>query len=350
MLKIGFVGAGNMGQMAHLRHYANLSDCRVVALVEPRPELARKVAARYGIERLYSSAIEMLQSEKLDGVVAPQPFDRHGQIITPLYEFGVPILTEKPLASSVQVGEAMIAALAKSNSWHMVGYHKRNDPAVVWSKAEIERVKNTGELGALKYVRITMPPGDWVSGGFDELISSDEILSPDQMIGADAPDETLPSEEFAQYISFVNFYIHQVNLLRHLLGENYRVTHADAAGVLLVAQSASGVTGTIEMSPYQTSRGWDESAFVAFENGYFQIDLPAPLSTVPGKVTASYDGDNARRITPDLAPEGAMRAQAKNFLRAIRGEIAPPCEAHEALEDLKIARNYLNLWKQNKTS
>ena len=104
------------------------------------------------------------------------------------------------------------------------------------------------------------------------------------------------------------------------------------------------------MSPYQTSRGWDESALVAFENGYFQIELPAPLSAVPGKVTAFYDGDNPRRITPDLAPEGAMRAQAKNFLRAIRGEIAPPCEAHEALEDLKIARNYLNLWKQNKTS
>ena len=137
MLKIGFVGAGNMGQMAHLRHYANLPDCRVVALAEPRPELAQKVAARYGIERIYSNAIEMLESEKLDGLVAPQPFDRHGGIITPLYDFGIPILTEKPLASSVQVGEQMIAALEKSKSFHMVGYHKRNDPAVVWAKAEI---------------------------------------------------------------------------------------------------------------------------------------------------------------------------------------------------------------------
>jgi len=349
MLKIGFVGAGNMGQMAHMRHYANLPDCRVVSLAEPRPELAQKVAARYGIERIYANAIEMLEGEKLDGLVAPQPFDRHGGIITPLYDFGIPILTEKPLASSVQVGEQMIAALEKSKSFHMVGYHKRNDPAVVWAKAEIARLQSTPSIGKLRYVRIAMPPGDWVSGGFDELISSDEIIPSDQIISEDAPDGTLNAEEFRQYIAFVNYYIHQVNLLRYLLGENYHVTHADVSGVLLVAQSESGVTGSIEMAAYQTTLGWDESAFIAFEKGYLKIELPAPLSTVPGKVTAMYDGD-ARKLIPDLQPEGAMRAQAKNFLRAIKGEIAPPCEAHEALEDLKIAREYFLLWKQNNNS
>ena len=40
-----------------------------------------------------------------------------------------------------------------------------------------------------------------------------------------------------------------------------------------------------------------------------------------------------------------MRQQAINFVRAIRGEIEPPCQAAEALEDLKIARDYIRLWK-----
>jgi hypothetical protein len=40
-----------------------------------------------------------------------------------------------------------------------------------------------------------------------------------------------------------------------------------------------------------------------------------------------------------------MRAQASNFLKAIRKEAPPPCAAPEALEDLKIAREYLRLWK-----
>ena len=40
-----------------------------------------------------------------------------------------------------------------------------------------------------------------------------------------------------------------------------------------------------------------------------------------------------------------MRRQASNFLRAIRGEAPPPCEAAEALEDLRVAREYLRLWR-----
>jgi hypothetical protein len=39
----------------------------------------------------------------------------------------------------------------------------------------------------------------------------------------------------------------------------------------------------------------------------------------------------------------AMRQQAANFVAAIRGERKPPCEAAEALEDLKIAREYIRL-------
>ena len=42
---------------------------------------------------------------------------------------------------------------------------------------------------------------------------------------------------------------------------------------------------------------------------------------------------------------GAMRQQAINFVRAIRGEIAPLCDASEALEDLRVAREYIRLWK-----
>ena len=33
-----------------------------------------------------------------------------------------------------------------------------------------------------------------------------------------------------------------------------------------------------------------------------------------------------------------------NFIRAIKGEIKPPCDAAEALEDLKVAREYIRLW------
>ena len=50
-------------------------------------------------------------------------------------------------------------------------------------------------------------------------------------------------------------------------------------------------------------------------------------------------------MIPQLPWVGAMRQQASNFLLAIKGEAAPPCEAQEALEDLKIARDYIRQLK-----
>ena len=64
-----------------------------------------------------------------------------------------------------------------------------------------------------------------------------------------------------------NYYIHQVNLLRHLFGESYRVTHADPTGVTMTVQSASGVTGLLEMAPFSLAVEWQETALVCYDKG-----------------------------------------------------------------------------------
>jgi predicted dehydrogenase len=148
------------------------------------------------------------------------------------------------------------------------------------------------------------------------------------------------------YEGFVNYYIHQVNLLRHLLGETYSVAYADPSGVLMAGRSASGVAFAIEMTTYRTTQDWQESALVCFEKGYVKLNLPAPLAAYrAGTVEVLRDpGDTMPEvIAPHLPAVGAMRQQASNFLAAIRGEMAPMCEPAEALEDLKIARDYIRL-------
>src|SRR5262245_37556097 len=107
-----------MGQAAHLRNYATLPDCAVVAIAELRPGLAEAVARKWNIPRVYPNAEALLASESLDGFVASQPFDKHGSIIPPLYRAGVPVFTEKPLASAIEVGERMLTELRRGGSWH----------------------------------------------------------------------------------------------------------------------------------------------------------------------------------------------------------------------------------------
>lgn len=343
-VKIGFVGVGGMGQAAHLRNYVNIPDCEVVAIAEIRKEQGQKVADRYGIPRCYGSHEELLANEKLDGIVASQPFNRHGILIPELLKAGVPIFTEKPLAASPEVGETIAKAVKESGTWQMVGYHKRSDPASMYAKAEIERLKKAGDLGKMKYIRLLMPAGDWIANGFTGLIGSNE---PYPALETDPPASDMDEQTYQQYMGFVNYYIHQVNLLRYFLGEPYKVSYADPSGILFVAHSESGICGTIEMTPYQTTVDWQEHAFICFEKGWIKVELPAPLAVNrPGRVEIYRDPGNGATpelVVPQLPWVHAMMQQAVNFVAAIKGERKPMCDADEALEDLKAAREYIRL-------
>jgi predicted dehydrogenase len=343
-VRIGFVGVGGMGQAAHLQNYVTVDDCEVVAIAEVKSELCEKVAARYGIAKTYTDHVEMLRNEKLDGIVASQPFTRHGTLIPELLTAGVPVFTEKPLAGSIEMGEKILSSLSQSNSWYMVGYHKRSDPAVMYAKNVIDELKASNELGKLTYVRLLMPAGDWVANGFIRNLSSTDANPELQW---DPPATDMDKDTYDKYIGFVNYYIHQVNLMRHLMGEKYEVTFADPTGKLMITKSINGICGSLEMSPYQTTIEWEESALVAFEHGYVKIELPAPLaSNRPGKVTVYKDpGDGVvpMRYEPSLPWVHAMRQQAMNFIAAIKGEMAPLTTASEAMEDLQVARDYIRL-------
>lgn len=343
-IRLAFVGAGQMGQAAHLQNYASLrEECEVVALAESKPKQAAAVAARYGIPRVYAGHLELLAEGGFDAIVAAQPFSRHGVLIPELARAGVPIFTEKPLAGSIAAARRILAALEENHTWLMAGYHKRNDPATIYAKRIIDTWKHGGEFGQLRYIRLAMPPGDWMAAGFNDNIVFDE---PIPALENDPPPADMDEITARRYETFVNYYIHQINLLRHLLGEEYTVSYADPAGILLVAHSASGVPCTIEMATHSTSIEWQEEAFVAFERGHITFRPPAPLArNRPGQVEVYREpqGGPAETIRPTLPWIDAMRNQALNFLQAVRGEQPAACLAPEALQDLLVAREYIHL-------
>ena len=346
-VRIGFVGVGGMGQAAHLRHYAQVPNCEVVALAEVRPELAKKVAAKWGVPKVYTDFEEMLKKEKLDAVVSAQPFTFHGTLMPKILKYKLPLLTEKPIAGSVEMGEAVVKAAKASKAPMMIAYHKRSDPASMAAKKEVERLKKSGELGKLKYVRITMPAGDWIANGFCQNVNSAE---PYPAHAWDPQATDMDKETNDAYISFVNYYIHQVNFMRYILGETWTPTYAAPSGVMLAGESKSGVACTLEMSPYETSYDWQEVIQVCFETGWVRLTLPAPLTTNrAGKLEIFRDpGQGA---TPKIEEwqmpwVGAMWQQARNYVAALQGDKdAACCPAADALEDLRFAREFIKIWK-----
>jgi predicted dehydrogenase len=330
-----------MGQAAHLRNYLTIPDCEVVAIAEVRPELARKVAERYGIARVYADHRELLAKEELDGIVAIQLFSNHAKLVPELLNKGVPVLTEKPLAESLDNGRKILDAVQRTGTPLYVAYNKRSEPAVARGVSQIADWRKTGHVGSMNYVRLTIPPGKWDVQGFALNVSTNESYE-----GSAWP----PGE----YAKFVNYYIHQVNLLRFLLGEDYKVQFADSNGRLLVAQTTSGIVGVIEMAPYNTTLDWQESAFVAFDRGYIKIKLPAPLVLdQAGEVEIFSDpgkGQEPQFVSPVLPAIHSMRAQAINFGQLLKGEAVNSvlCTADEAWRDLEIADQYLKLFDNAK--
>jgi predicted dehydrogenase len=346
-VRVGFIGVGGMGQCAHLRNYASIPECEVVAAAEIREETGRQAARKYGVPSFYTDARDMLGKEDLDALVMSQPFSRHGILLPEILKAGKPVFIEKPLASTIASGEQIVEAEKASGTFIMVGYHKRSDPATMYARAEMDQIEASGELGSKRLVRIEMPGGDWVANGFWDLVDCGDRT---QSLDHEPPAPDMSPESFADYVSFVNFYIHQVNLLRHLLGEPYKVTYADPSGVLFVGESASGVACVIEMAAHGNSGDWQETALVGYQKGSVNITLPAPMAmNRAGTVEILRDPGEGTLPTltrPYLPWEHAMRQQAHNFLAAVRGERPPTCTATEALEDLRVAREYLRLWKK----
>jgi len=339
-VRIGFVGAGFMGQLAHIRSYALLpEECELVALAEPRQRTAELVAARYGIGRVYRDHRELLESETLDGIVAAQKFTHHAGLLPELFPHVPHLFTEKPLALGAAAGDRLAHLASESGCVHMLGYQRRSDPATVEAKRTVDEWKASGDLGALRYLRICYSDGDWTGNAHSRLIDLGE--QPPPFPAEEPPPEFAADAETLWALSTgVDELVHPLNLLRHFLGERYRLVFVHVSGRLYAFDSESGIPITIEVTPYRLTVGFDEELLVAFERGYVRL-RPAPSLAInrPGRLEVYRDGGGGllpERVAPQLPWVDPMQAQAANFLRVCRGEIPPLTDAAEAAEDLHL--------------
>ncbi len=317
-----------MGQVAHLRHYAAIEGCEVVALAESRRETGERVARAYGIPRRYDSGEEMLAAERLDGVVAAQPYRRYALMLPEVLAAVPHVFSEKPLCYGSTSGAELVAAARAAGSVHMIGYHKRCDPGVRAAREQIRAWTASGQLGALRYVRATLSVGDWLERADTKHIDAGDPRPTDQL--EQLPASVPPALE-DRYEDLVNLHVHSFNLIRFLLGEPYSLESVSANGSLYTGESVSGVAVAYEARPYSSAE-WDESVLVTFDRGWVRLTLPPPLAWQSGRIEV-FDGT----LTMPRVEDGpAFRKQAETFVSVCRGEQAPPSDAADALLDLEL--------------
>ncbi len=134
---IASVGAGMMGQLAHIGNYARLRDdgrCTIAGVTDLQRDLAEAVAERYRIPRVYASIDELLADPDVDGVTCIQQWPNNYPLVKQILSAGKSVITEKPMVGRLDEAEELVALAKANNVLYAVGFMKRYDLGVEIAK------------------------------------------------------------------------------------------------------------------------------------------------------------------------------------------------------------------------
>ena len=149
-LRAGVVGFGWAGRQ-HMDAYARHADVDLVAVAGLEDGLRAELGALHGIEPAgqFRGYQEMIDGAGLDVISVATPTGLHAPIAVAALDAGIHVLSEKPLAESVERARAMVAAARANDRVLDVSFNHRRRGDV---KA-LKQLVDDGLLGDLYYAK-----------------------------------------------------------------------------------------------------------------------------------------------------------------------------------------------------
>jgi predicted dehydrogenase len=97
-VRVGVLGAGTWARAAHLPGFARDQRCELVAIADPKKELAEEAARQFGIPHVDDSHEALIAHADLDMVDVCTPSSTHFALSWAALEAGKHVLCEKPVA------------------------------------------------------------------------------------------------------------------------------------------------------------------------------------------------------------------------------------------------------------
>jgi predicted dehydrogenase len=130
LLRVGVLGAGPIAQFAHLEACAKARNAELHAICDAAPDLLARMAATWEPKKAYGDYDAMLADAQVEAVIVATSDAFHVPAAVKALGAGKHVLCEKPIGVSVEEGEALAAAVARSGKVLQVGHMKRFDPAL----------------------------------------------------------------------------------------------------------------------------------------------------------------------------------------------------------------------------
>lgn len=140
-LRVGILGCGVIAE-THLP-YVRKAGGDVVGVADLSLARSNEIADRFGVQRTYPNAEELLEIEKPDVVHVLTPPHTHCAVACEALKRGVHVLVEKPMALTSAEVETMGAAAAESGAKLTVDHNRLFDPPMLAARA----LHESGALG-----------------------------------------------------------------------------------------------------------------------------------------------------------------------------------------------------------
>ncbi len=125
-VRIGVVGIGHLGTY-HLQKYEKIEACTIEGVVDTDPAKVREAAQKHGCEG-FTDHRELFG--RVDAVSIATPTLSHYEIARDFLDAGIDVLVEKPLTSTLEEADDLIARADRHECILQVGFVERFNPAI----------------------------------------------------------------------------------------------------------------------------------------------------------------------------------------------------------------------------
>ncbi|WP_102227127.1 Gfo/Idh/MocA family protein [Acidimangrovimonas sediminis] len=325
-MKIAVIGAGAIG-LTHCTAIHATDGVSLAGISDPS-DAAAEIAARFAT-RHHRDHRALIAAERPDGAVIATPNSWHVPIAVDFLEAGIPVLVEKPVANTSTEALALLETEARTGVPVLVGHHRRHHPFVAKAHALVTQ----GALGRMVMANVSY-----------------NLMKPDSYFEADWRRRPGIGGPF-----LINA-IHEIDLLRHVMGEIVTVQAMAANAVrgfavedtgAVLFRFASGALAALTVSDTASAPwSWDLASgdvprFPRHDVVSHRFSGTEAALTLPRLELWRHDGERSwttpMRAEPvPCTPADPFLRQLGNFTEVIAGRAAPLVSAREGVLDLAV--------------
>lgn len=292
-IRVGVVGVGHLGSI-HARIYSQLEGAQLVAVCDTLPDRARAAARQHRCEAL-TDFRELLK--RVEAVSVAVPTQQHFPVAREFLAHGIHTLVEKPITSTVEEADELLALAAKSGALLQVGHVERFNAA-------LRRVQDS--LREPRFIEV-------------------HRLAPFQPRGTEVG-------------VVLDLMIHDIDLLLGLVRKPVRRVEAVGVKVLTPFEDIANARVTFEngavanLTASRISREGMRKFRIFQTDTYISMDL---LKQAVDIYRHKNGGISHERLA--ITGEEPLRAELSAFLDSIRHQRPPPVSGREARDALALA-------------